>query len=493
MTMESLEPRAIWTYFAGICAIPHPSHHEERLADWLVRTIHAMGLEAGKDTAGNVVARKPAGPGCAGRQGVILQAHIDMVCQAAHGSSHDFMTDPIRPLFDPADPDWIMADGTTLGADNGIGMAAALAVLADRELRHGPLECLFTLGEEDGMTGAQGMQPGQLQGSWLLNLDSEISGELTIGCAGGIRTISKLSLPASPASAGGRWLEVNVDGLLGGHSGVDIHLGRGNATLLLCRLLSRAGGWVCLAEFEGGTAVNAIPRDARALVWVDEGSYEAWRTAMDAEMAVIRAGLGSADPGFRLTIREAGAESGTEVGSLVLESELTASVMAGMAGLPNGLQSMEPDFDDIPRTSSNLGVFSIRKAGGVLELETRVLVRSSDDGEKESLARAIESHLSALGADTRRLAETAAWPPEPSAELVGIAVSVYRELFGADPAVRSTHGGLECALFRTLYPGLRMISLGPTIRFPHSPDERVQVSTVALFWRYLLALLGRLP
>jgi dipeptidase D len=491
MTMESLEPQAIWAYFAGICAIPHPSHNEERLADWLVRTIHEMGLEAGKDTAGNVVARKPAGPGCAGRQGVILQAHIDMVCQAAHGSSHDFMTDPIHPLFDPADPDWIIADGTTLGADNGIGVAAALAVLADSELRHGPLECVFTLGEEDGMTGAQGMQPGQLKGTWLLNLDSEISGELTIGCAGGIRTMSKLSLPATRAPEGGRWVEVNVDGLLGGHSGVDIHLGRGNATLLLCRLLAKAGGRVCLGEFEGGTAVNAIPRDARALVWVDEGSFEAWRSAMDAEVAVIRAGLGPADPVFRLTISEAEAEA--EALPLVLESDLTASVMAGMAGLPNGLVAMEPDFDDIPRTSSNLGVFSIRKAGEVLELETRVLVRSSDDGEKESLAKDIEGHLAALGADTRRLAETAAWPPEPSGELVGLAVSVYHELFGTDPSVRSTHGGLECALFRTLYPGLRMISLGPTIRFPHSPDERVQVSTVALFWRYLLALLARLP
>jgi dipeptidase D len=487
MTMESLEPRAIWTYFAGICAIPHPSHHEERLADWLVHTIQAMGLEAGKDSAGNVVARKPAGPGCASRRGVILQAHIDMVCQAVRLSSHDFMTDPIRPLFDPADPDWIMADGTTLGADNGIGVAAALAVLADRELRHGPLECLFTLGEEDGMTGAQGMQPGQLRGSWLLNLDSEISGELTIGCAGGIRTISKLSLPASPPRSGGRWVEASVHGLLGGHSGVDIHLGRGNATLLLCRLLSKAGGGASLADFEGGTAANAIPRDAKALVWVDETSFDTWQAAMKSEAEVIRAGLDSSDPGFRLTIGEAAALP------LVLEGDLTASVLAGMAGLPNGLQAMEPDFDDIPRTSSNLGVFSIRKAGKVLELETKVLVRSSDDAEKESLARAIESHLSGLGADTRRLAETAAWPPEPSGELVGLAVSVYRELFGADPSVRSTHGGLECALFRTLYPELRMISLGPTIRFPHSPDERVQVSTVSLFWRYLLALLSRLP
>jgi dipeptidase D len=248
---------------------------------------------------------------------------------------------------------------------------------------------------------------------------------------------------------------------------------------------------VCLAEFEGGTAVNAIPREARALVWVDEGSFAAWRSTMDAEMAVIRAGLGQADPGFRLTIRQAETETATR--SLVLESDLTASVMAGMAGLPNGLVAMEPDFDDIPRTSSNLGVFSIRRVGEVLELEARVLVRSSDDGEKESLARGIEAHLAALGADNRRLSETAAWPPEPSGELVGIAVSVYRGLFGADPAVRSTHGGLECALFRTLYPELRMISLGPTIRFPHSPDERVQVSTVALFWRYLLALLSRLP
>ena len=487
MIVEYLEPRDLWTYFAGICAIPHPSHHEERLVEWLVRTILAMGLEVFTDAAGNVIARKPACPGCSGRQGVILQAHIDMVCQAVRGSSHDFMTDPIRPLFDPADTEWIIADGTTLGADNGIGVAAALAVLADRGLRHGPLECVFTLGEEDGMTGALGMQPGQLKGTWLLNLDSEISGELTIGCAGGIRTIGKLSLPASLPPGGGRWVEVSAGGLLGGHSGVDIHLGRGNATLLLCRLLSRAGGEVSLADFEGGSAVNAIPRDARALVRVDEGSFETWRAAMEAEAAVINAGLGSSDPGFRLTIHD------TEAKALVLESDLTSSVMAAMAGLPNGLVAMEPDFDDIPRTSSNLGVFTIRNAGEVLEMESRILVRSSDNGEKESLAKAVEGHLAAMGADTCRLAETTAWPPEPSGELVGLAVSVYRELFGAEPSVRSTHGGLECALFRTLYPKLHMISLGPTIRFPHSPDERVHVPAVTLFWRYLLALLARLP
>ena len=337
------------------------------------------------------------------------------------------------------------------------------------------------------MTGARGVQPGQLKGSWLLNLDSEISGELTIGCAGTIRTASTLSLPASQPPADGRWVQVSAGGLLGGHSGVDIHLGRGNAALLLCRLLAGAGGKVCLASFEGGTAVNAIPRDARALVWVDAGSYDSWQAAMEAGAADIRVELGSSDPGFSVTIRD------TEAAALVLESDLTVSVLTGLAGVPNGLVAMEPGFADIPRTSSNLGILTLQNAGAALELETRVLVRSSDNEEKEGLAKAIESHLSGLGADTHRLTETNAWPPEPSGELVGIAVSIYRDLFGAEPLIRSTHGGLECALFRTLYPRLRMISLGPTIRFPHSPDERIHVPTVPLFWRYLLALLARLP
>jgi dipeptidase D len=282
-------------------------------------------------------------------------------------------------------------------------------------------------------------------------------------------------------------VEVVAGGLLGGHSGVDIHLGRGNAALLLSRLLAKAGGRTSLAEFEGGTAVNAISRDARALVWVDEGSFESWQTAMEAGTTDIRVELGAADPGFRLNIRATDAEA------LVLDSDLTASIMAGIAGLPNGLVAMEPDFEGIPRTSSNLGIFNIRSAGEVLEREIKVLVRSSDNGEKESLAKAIEDHLAGMGADSRRLTETNAWPPEPSAELVGVAVEVHRELFGVDPLIRSTHGGLECALFRTLYPQLHMISLGPTIRFPHSPDERVHVPTVPLFWRYLLALLARLP
>lgn len=487
MNIESLEPRVIWTYFGGICAIPHPSHHEERLADWLVHTIQGMGLDAGKDAAGNVIARKPASSGFSGRQGIILQAHMDMVCQAVQGSTHDFMADPIRPRFDPADPEWIIAEGTTLGADNGIGIAAALAILADKEIRHGPLECLFTRGEEDGMTGARGMLPGQLKGSWLLNLDSETAGELTIGCAGSIRTMARLTLPASQPPAGGQWVEITVGGLLGGHSGMDINLGRGNAAVLLCRLLGEAGAKAGLAEFEGGTAVNAIPRDARAVVWVDDRSLGTWRASMEAGAAAIREDLGSSDPGFSLTLRD------TDATAIALDGELTASLLAGMASLPNGLVAMEPNFEDIPRTSSNLGIFSIRPAGECLEMESRVLVRSSDDGEKEALAKSIERHLAGLGADPQRLTETNAWPPEPSGELVCLAVSVYRELFGADPSVRSTHGGLECALFRTLAPQLRMISLGPTIRFPHSPDERVHVPSVKLFWRYLQALLARLP
>jgi dipeptidase D len=498
LTSVNYDPPGLWADFFAVCGIPHPSHHEERLADWLVERVQSMGIEASKDSTGNVLARKPAYPGMERRKGVILQAHIDMVCQAESGSTHDFLVDPIVPRLDPTDPDWLTASGTSLGADNGIGVAAALAVLADPGLRHGPLECLFTVGEEDGMVGARGLQAGILNGHWLLNLDSEMAGKLTIGCAGGIRTESSLRLPAAPPPSAVHWVEVAVHGLLGGHSGVDITLQRGNATILLCQVLHaanqalRPGASIAytdcgLAAFEGGTATNAIPREAKAVLWVADAHFAAWHSSLATAAELIRNGLVTSDPGFTCMVRD------VDPRNKALAPEHSATVLSTWASLPDGLQAMDSVFPGVARTSSNVGIAFVRPEGEVFMAGTRVLVRSSDAAESEARASSIESSLAAAGFTTSRQAQTLPWSPQPDSELVRRALKTHADLSADEPDITVTHGGLECALFRISYPDISMISFGPTIRFPHSPDERVYIPSVKPFWLYLLALLAELP
>ena len=489
MDLADLEPRALWAEFLALCAIPHPSHHEEEAARWALGRFKALGIEARTDSGGNVLARKPASPGKEGRPGVILQAHLDMVPQAAGGLAHDFRRDPIRPRMDPKDRDWVVAAGTTLGADNGIGVAAALALMADPGLSHPPLECLFTTNEEDGMGGARAVEPGSLRGGLLLNLDGEDDREITISCAGTLRTRAELPLASEPAPGGFRWLELKVSGLLGGHSGVDIDKGRGNASLLLCRAIreaARAAGGVSVARLSGGTASNAIPREAKSLVGCPEAKAADFEKALRRSAEAIGAELEATDPGFELKAEEAAAPS------FALTSGASTVLLDLLLGIDNGLLEMDPELKGLIRSSSNLGELEALAEAGGGRARTLVLVRSSVEAEKERIGSGIEARFRAAGAATTRPAVSPAWAPNLGSPLLALAKGLYREMYGTDPIIGATHGGLETGLFRPLFPSWDMISIGPLIQYPHSPDERVCVSSVARFYGYVRELVARL-
>ena len=492
MDIATLEPRDVWKHFLTICSIPHPSHHEEALAKALVAWAKGKGLSTHIDAANNVVIRKAASPGKERSPCIILQAHLDMVPQAAAALGHDFTKDPIKPRVDPADPAWITATGTTLGADDGIGVAMALAILEDHSLVHGPLECLFTTDEEDGMSGARAVEPGVLSGTILLNLDGEDDTELTIGCAGSIRTKAELTHPAEPAATGLAWFELTVGGLLGGHSGVDIDKGRANATLLLARLMAHSGVPCSMASMAGGTAANAIPREARALVGIQSGKELAFRAAIDTETAAIRKELAATDPGFVVAL----VPSATPA-HRVLGQAGTRSLLTMLLGMPNGLIAMEPDMPGLIRTSLNLGTLSGAATGDTFALTTMTLVRSSSDADKEALGKRLETSIesaSGMGWNVshKRQAESPAWSPNTASPLLKQCKEVYSALFGSAPRVSSTHGGLETGLFRPKFPSWDQISLGPTIRYPHSPDERVEIASVGRSYRFVVELLKRL-
>jgi dipeptidase D len=495
MDASDLEPRTVWNHFFTICSIPHPSHHEEALGTALLAWAQARGIRATRDGAGNVVMRKPASPGKERAPGVILQAHLDMVPQAASGSGHDFTRDPIRPRLDPADPAWLVATGTTLGADNGIGVAMCMAILEDGALAHGPLECLFTTNEEDGMSGARAIAPDLLSGSVLLNLDGEDDAELTIGCAGAIRTSSELWYPAATPPAGLAWFGASVGGLLGGHSGVDIDKGRANATLALVGLLAKTRARLYIASIDGGTAANAIPREARAVVGIAADQAASFQASFAAGATAVRIALGDKDPGFSAALTPL---DGSGRPARSLDPVGSESMLAVLGALPNGLVAMEPDMPGLIRTSLNLGQLSgSTSEGGRFRLDAMVMVRSSSDAEKESLASTAEKRLAGAvdhgwNVSQKRPAESPAWSPNPSSPLLALAKATYRELFGKDPRVTSTHGGLETGLFRPRFPSWDMISLGPTIRYPHSPDERVDTASVARSYRFVRELLARL-
>lgn len=492
MDIAMLEPRDVWKHFLTICSIPHPSHQEEALARALVGWAQGKGLSTHIDAANNVVIRKPASAGKEHAPGVILQAHLDMVPQAAAALGHDFTRDPIKPRVDPADPAWVTATGTTLGADDGIGVAMALAILEDKSLAHGPLECLFTTDEEDGMSGARAVEPGVLSGKILLNLDGEDDTELTIGCAGSIRTKAELSHAAEPAAAGLVWFELTVGGLLGGHSGVDIDKGRANATLILARVLSHSGVPCSMVSMTGGTAANAIPREARAVVGIPAGQEQAFRASIDKETTVIKKELAATDPGLAVALTPTASPA-----HRVLGQAGTHSLLAVLLGMPNGLLAMEPDMPGLIRTSLNLGTLSGEVKGDAFALSTMTLVRSSSDADKEDLGKRLEKSLesaSGMGwsVSHKRQAESPAWSPNTASPLLRQCTEVYSALFGSAPRVSSTHGGLETGLFRPKFPDWDQISLGPTIRYPHSPDERVEIASVARSYRYVVELLRRL-
>jgi len=478
--VSTLEPTALWAHFDRILEIPRGSKHEEKARAYVIEVADRAGLEHRTDASGNVVVRKP---GTAGRHDApitILQAHLDMVQEKNSGTEFDFARDAIRPV---REGDYLTADGTTLGSDNGIGVAAMLALLEADGIAHGPLEFLFTIDEETGLTGASGLADDMLAGRRLINLDSEEEGVLTIGCAGGADTYLELPLSRQPVAADVA-LAVRVHGLKGGHSGVDIHLQRANALKLLARAVGAAtsAGEVRIALFAGGNAHNAIPREAHALLVPGAGAVDAVAEALEAELAVAAAEVRAVDPGAAWSVErgEAPADAWSQ--------EDGERALALLLALPHGVLRMSDDIEGLVESSTNLAVV------GESEARLRVLMssRSSVMSALAATRRRLRAFAALAGADALEKDGYPGWKPDVSSELLGVMRQVYEEVTGETPEVGAVHAGLECGIIGEKYPGMDMISFGPQIEFPHSPDERVRIPSVGPFWDVLVATLERL-
>ncbi|GDX81542.1 cytosol nonspecific dipeptidase [Deltaproteobacteria bacterium] len=477
--LDALAPARVWRYFLELSAIPRPSGQEERAAAWLVAEARALGLDVERDSVGNVLIRKPASPGCEGAPTVAMQAHIDMVCEKNEDTVHDFANDPIRVR---RDGEVLRATGTTLGADDGIGVAAGLAALADPSLVHPALELLVTMDEETGLTGANGLATGWLRAKILLNLDSEAEGQVTIGCAGGVDTVATRAITWEPVPEGSVPVRVKVFGAKGGHSGADICQGRANAIKVLAQVL---GGlpttlqWR-LAAFDGGNKRNAIAREAVAMLAVPAEHVPALRERV-AELATgWRAAFGRFDPHLSVVVEEGHA---TRVAS---EADGRALVDLLLA-LPHGVEARSPDIADLVQTSTNLGV--LHTAEG---FEVNLLTRSAIEASKVALVERIEAACRLAGFATERVGDYPGWKPEPGAAVVGVIDRAWQELAGKPVEVIAIHAGLECGLIGEKYPGMEMASFGPDVWDAHTPEERVSIPSVAKFWTLLVNVLHRL-
>jgi len=481
-TLKQLAPNVLWKYFEEICAIPHPSKKEEAIVNYVKQVGNELGLETETDKAGNVVIRKPATPGMADKKTVILQGHLDMVPQKNQDTDHDFEKDPIEPYIDG---EWVKAKGTTLGADNGIGVAAALAVLESKNIQHGPIEALFTVDEETGMTGAFALEPGFLKGDILINMDSEDEGELYIGCAGGIDTNAYFSYKEEQTPDNHQAYAVNVKGLKGGHSGLDIHLGRGNAIKLLNRLLWKANRELQMrvAAIDGGSLRNAIPREAGAVVTVPKDQAGAFEEMAMAMIADWKNELGKVDPGVELVVKN------TDLPGKVMDEPSTKKIFNAVYGCPNGVMRVISDMPEVVETSTNLAV--LKSGGGKVEAAT--LQRSSVDSAKADLANMMRSVFEMAGAEVIQRGEYPGWKPDVDSPILKTMSEVYKKMYGKTPEQKVIHAGLECGILGGKYPHLDMISFGPTIRNPHSPDEMVNATTVKLFYDFLLETLANIP
>ncbi len=480
--IKNLDPAAMWEIFYELTQIPRPSKKEEKAAEYAKAFGEKLGLETIVDTAGNIIIKKPASPGYENRIGVILQGHLDMVPQKNSDTDHDFEKDPIEAYIDG---EWVTAKGTTLGADNGMGVAAALAVMQDTTLKHGAVEALLTIDEETGMTGAFELQHGILKGKILMNLDSEDEGELYIGCAGGIDVSGKLSYSEEAVEDGSVAFRLSLAGLKGGHSGLDINLGRGNSNLLLCRFMSDAVQkfGMRLAEFEGGSLRNAIPRESFAVVCVPASEKDGFLSAVSEYESTFKNELGSVEPSLSFTAEPA------DLPGRIIDKAVQDKLIGIVYGAPNGVIRMSADMPGVVESSSNLAI--VKTGNGSIDI--LCLIRSSVDTAKDSLAYSIKSVMELAGAEVTLGGSYPGWKPDVDSPILVSMKKVYERDFGKVPEVKVIHAGLECGIIGDAYPGLDMISFGPTIRFPHSPDEKVHIASVKKFWDYLVLTLEEIP
>ncbi|MCG9780938.1 aminoacyl-histidine dipeptidase [Vibrio brasiliensis] len=480
--ISNLSPAPLWQFFDKICSIPHPSKHEEALAQYIVNWATEQGLDVRRDPTGNVFIKKPATAGMENKKGVVLQAHIDMVPQKNEDTDHDFEKDAIQPYIDG---EWVTAKGTTLGADNGIGMASCLAVLASTEIKHGPIEVLLTIDEEAGMTGAFGLQEGWLEGDILLKTDSEQEGEVYMGCAGGIDGEMAFDITREAIPAGLVTRQLILKGLKGGHSGCDIHTGRGNANKLLARFLAGHAQELDLrlVEFRGGSLRNAIPREAFVTVAVPAENeaklaelFEFYTNLLKTELGKVETDIVS----FNQSI-----ETDAQALSIADQQRFIAALNA----CPNGVIRMSDEIEGVVETSLNVGVVTTEEN----RINVLCLVRSLIDSGRQQVEGMLTSVADLAGANIEFSGAYPGWKPDADSEIMAIFRDMYEGIYGHKPNIMVIHAGLECGLFKEPYPNMDMVSFGPTIKFPHSPDEKVKIDTVALFWDQMVALLEAIP
>ncbi|MBN3034348.1 MAG: aminoacyl-histidine dipeptidase [Bacteroidales bacterium] len=482
MEIKHLEPQLLWKFFHDLVSIPRPSGHEAKAVEYVKQFGERLGLKTHVDDVGNVIIKKPASPGMENRKGVILQGHLDIVPQKNSDTDHDFEKDPIDAYVDG---EWVTARGTTLGSDNGIGVAAALAILESKDIPHGPVEGLFTVDEETGMTGAFHLKPGLLDGHILLNMDSEDEGELYIGCAGGTNANMKFRYQQEPVPSDHVALRIKVVGLKGGHSGLDIGIGRGNSNKVLFRYLRHAAGkhGVRMSSVDGGNLRNAIPRESFAVITVPMANKEKLLECIREFEQTVKAELKVTEPDLRITAEETGKPT------FVMDSATQESLILSVYGCPNGVIRMNDSMPGLVETSTNLAI--VKSGNG--EVKVQCLLRSSVDSAKEDLEHMVASVFSLAGAEVVMDGQYPGWKPNPESEILGIMKDVYNRKWGKIPQVKAIHAGLECGILGSAYPGWDMISFGPTIRYPHSPDEKVHIGTVARFWEFLVETLRAVP
>jgi len=478
-SIENLHPHLLWKYFLEICEIPRPSKKEEKITAYLLEFAQKQGLEARRDEIGNVVIFKSATPGKENVKPVVLQSHTDMVCEKHSNVEHNFDTDPIIPRIEDG---WVKANGTTLGADDGIGIASQLAILASNDIEHGPIECIFTVDEETGLTGAFEMKPGFFTGKTLLNLDSEDEGELFIGCAGGVDTLATFVYDKRPVPSGYVAFRMEVKGLLGGHSGDDIHKGHGNSIKILNRFLWKSNMKydICLSEIGGGNLRNAIPRESKALFTIDPSYVQSLKADFKEFAQEVKDELALTDSGVVLTLEEA----------VLPETAICESVqfdlLNALYSCPNGVIAMSFEMPGLVETSTNLASVKMEDADKIVVTTSQ---RSSVNSAKVDISQMVESVFRLANASVVHSDGYPGWKPNTNSEILRITEKAYKKLFGEKPIVRAIHAGLECGLFLEKYPELDMISFGPTIRGAHSPEERLDIQSTQKYWDLLLEVL----
>lgn len=483
MDRTELKPASVFHYFDEICQVPRPSKKEEKIIEYLKAFGKKHNLETKFDEVGNVLIKKPATKGKEHLQTVVLQSHVDMVCEKNSDVEHDFLKDPIQTYIDG---EWLRAKGTTLGADNGIGVATELAILAADDIEHGPIECLFTIDEETGLTGAFALKEGFMNGDILLNLDSEDEGELFIGCAGGIDTVAEFEYKKIAAPQDYFFFRVDVKGLTGGHSGDDINKMRANANKVLVRYLTRISKKMdmYLCEINGGNLRNAIPREAYAVCAVPMPEKENVRIELNIFAAEVEDEYAVTEPNMKLLL-----ESETPCKEAI-DRDTTTRLLKALTAVHHGIYAMSQDIEGLVETSSNLASIKMVE-GNIIRIATSQ--RSSILSSRDDMANTVGAVFELAGATVTVGEGYPGWKPNPSSAILKVAVEAYKRLFGVEPKVKAIHAGLECGLFLEKYPSLDMVSFGPTLRGVHSPDERMLIPTVDKFWRHLLEVLANIP